>query len=105
MVVTHTLKEHSIQMTNIGSTNGMRFLRGSLGVELKLDERPVTQADKPVEAEVRSYLKRHFPEHGIFGEEHGQEAGDGRHMWFIDPVGGTRCLASCVHIRLRDSLG
>lgn len=54
----------------------------------------MTQADKAVEAEVRSYLKQHFPGHGIFGEEHGQEAGDGLHMWVIDPIDGTRSFLS-----------
>ncbi|WP_371255967.1 inositol monophosphatase family protein [Ruegeria sp. 6PALISEP08] len=94
MVDTHTLKEHAVQMANIASTTGMRFFRGSLGVEFKLDESPVTQADKAVEAEVRAYLKRHFPAHGIFGEEHGKQAGDGRHMWVIDPIDGTRSFLS-----------
>ncbi|NOD94617.1 inositol monophosphatase [Ruegeria sp. HKCCD4884] len=94
MVVAHTLKEHAIQMADIASSSAMRFFRGSLGVEFKLDESPVTQADKAVEAEVRSYLNQHFPEHGVFGEEHGQEAGDGRHMWVIDPIDGTRSFLS-----------
>ncbi|NOD76800.1 inositol monophosphatase family protein [Ruegeria sp. HKCCD4332] len=94
MVVAHTLKEHAIQMADIASSSAMRFFRGSLGVEFKLDESPVTQADKGVEAEVRSYLNQHFPEHGVFGEEHGQEAGDGRHMWVIDPIDGTRSFLS-----------
>ncbi|QFT75119.1 inositol monophosphatase family protein [Ruegeria sp. THAF33] len=94
MVTPDALTEHAMKIADITSESAMRFFRGSLGIEFKQDESPVTQADKAVEAEVRSYLKQHFPGHGIFGEEHGQEAGDGLHMWVIDPIDGTRSFLS-----------
>ncbi|NOC45471.1 inositol monophosphatase family protein [Ruegeria sp. HKCCD7559] len=94
MVTPDALTEHAKKIADIASESAMHFFRGSLGIEFKQDESPVTQADKAVEAEVRTYLKQHFPGHGIFGEEHGQEAGDGRHMWVIDPIDGTRSFLS-----------
>ncbi|WP_170345322.1 inositol monophosphatase family protein [Ruegeria atlantica] len=94
MVTPDALTEHAMKIAGIASESAMRFFRGSLGIEFKQDESPVTQADQTVEAEVRTYLKQHFPEHGIFGEEHGQESGDGRHMWVIDPIDGTRSFLS-----------
>lgn len=72
----------------------MRFFRGNLGVEFKSDESPVTQADKAVEADVRSYLTQHFPDHGIFGEEQGIEGEGRRRMWVVDPIDGTRSFLS-----------
>ncbi len=88
------LEDHAKAISDIASQAAMRYFRGTLGVEFKQDESPVTQADRGVEAEVRAYLRRHFPDHGIFGEEHGKEDGDGRHLWVIDPIDGTRSFLS-----------
>jgi histidinol phosphatase-like enzyme (inositol monophosphatase family) len=70
-----------------------RFRR-RLAVEtkVKLGETfdPVTEADRAAERVMRAILERSYPEHGIWGEEYGQIAGDGRHCWVLDPVDGTR---------------
>ncbi|WP_420584856.1 inositol monophosphatase family protein [Ruegeria sp.] len=89
-----TLEVHAKAIADIASQVAMRYFRGSLGIEFKQDESPVTQADKAVESEVRRYLRQHFPDHGVFGEEEGQDTGDGRHMWVIDPIDGTRSFLS-----------
>ena len=88
------LDRHAKAISEIASKAAMHFFRGSLGIEFKQDESPVTQADKDVEAKVRAYLNRHFPDHGVFGEEEGTDLGDGRHMWVIDPIDGTRSFLS-----------
>lgn len=88
------LEDHAKTITRIASDAAMRYFRGRLGIEFKHDESPVTQADKQVEAEVRAYLKQHFPDHGVFGEEEGRDLGDGRRMWVIDPIDGTRSFLS-----------
>lgn len=85
---------HAGQIAEIAAEAARGFFRGSLGVEFKADESPVTHADKSVEATVRSYLKQHFPDHGIFGEEHGIEGADNAQMWVIDPIDGTRSFLS-----------
>ena len=72
----------------------MRFFRGRLGIEFKADESPVTQADRGVESEVRRLIAARFPDHGLYGEEHGIEAGDARALWVIDPIDGTRSFIS-----------
>ncbi|WP_255006572.1 inositol monophosphatase family protein [Roseovarius sp. M141] len=54
----------------------------------------MTQADKGIEADIRAYLAEHFPDNGIFGEEHGIEGGDREHLWVIDPIDGTRSFLS-----------
>ena len=55
------------------------------------DYDPVTIADRNAEATIRSELRKRFPKHGFFGEEHGHEAGDGL-TWVIDPIDGTRAF-------------
>lgn len=52
---------------------------------------PVTEADRAVEAELRSELDRMFPDHSILGEEFGL-SGDGDYRWVIDPIDGTRAF-------------
>ena len=39
---------------------------------------------------IRDLIGARFPEHGIFGEEHGYEPGCSQLTWVIDPIDGTR---------------
>ncbi len=58
---------------------------------------PVTEADRAVESEIRSWLGRHHPSHRIVGEEYGRHDGDGSgsdHEWVIDPIDGTRAFVT-----------
>ncbi|WP_120500069.1 inositol monophosphatase family protein [Roseovarius sp. EL26] len=89
-----TLADHAARIADIAGDAARGYFRGRLGVEFKTDESPVTQADKGVEDKVREYIKEHFPDHGIFGEEHGIEGENSRQMWVIDPIDGTRSFLS-----------
>lgn len=53
---------------------------------------PVTEADKGAEAAIRKLINEHFPDHGIYGEEYGEEVGRSPLTWTIDPVDGTRAF-------------
>ncbi|MFD1703713.1 histidinol-phosphatase [Methylopila henanensis] len=68
------------------------FFRTSIGVENKLREGfdPVTAADKAGETAMRALIRRTFPEHGIVGEEHGDDRPDAEFVWVLDPIDGTR---------------
>lgn len=55
---------------------------------------PVTEADREAELAIRRVINRHFPEHGILGEEFGGEKLDSSHVWVIDPIDGTRAFIS-----------
>ncbi len=52
---------------------------------------PVTVADEAAEAAIRAGIGDRFPNHGIFGEELGHQAGTGL-TWVIDPIDGTRAF-------------
>ena len=55
---------------------------------------PVTVADKGGEKAIRALIERHYPQHGILGEEFGyKEPSDGL-TWIIDPIDGTRAFIS-----------
>lgn len=94
MPTTETHADHAIRIAGIAAEAARGYFRGRLGIEFKADESPVTQADKAVENEVRTYLQQHFPDHGIFGEEHGFAGSDRTEVWIIDPIDGTRSFLS-----------
>jgi histidinol phosphatase-like enzyme (inositol monophosphatase family) len=55
---------------------------------------PVTEADKGAERAIRALINHHFPDHGIIGEEYGEENADADYVWVLDPVDGTRAFIS-----------
>jgi inositol-phosphate phosphatase/L-galactose 1-phosphate phosphatase/histidinol-phosphatase len=85
---------HALAISEIAAKAAIGYFRGPLGTQFKEDDSPVTQADRGVETLVRAYLNKHFPDQGIFGEEHGIEGADKKLMWIIDPIDGTRSFLS-----------
>ncbi len=53
---------------------------------------PVTEADKGAERAIRALINQHFPNHGIIGEEYGEENAGADYVWVLDPVDGTRAF-------------
>ncbi len=88
------LIHHATEAAQIASKAAMGHFRGHLGIDFKEDESPVTQADREVEKKVRDHLLGQFPDHGVFGEEHGSDGLDRKHLWIIDPIDGTRSFLS-----------
>lgn len=89
-----TTTQAAAELAQIAERAAMGYFRGQLGTEFKADESPVTQADRGIEDVIRSYLAEHFPDHGIFGEEHGFQGADRADIWIIDPIDGTRSFLS-----------
>ena len=74
------------------------FFRTSLSIDNKssADFDPVTEADRAAEAVMRRIIKYHFPQHGIVGEEFGNEREDADYVWVLDPIDGTKSfIAAC----------
>jgi histidinol phosphatase-like enzyme (inositol monophosphatase family) len=82
------------EISALASKAALGFFRKQIGVEFKSDDSPVTHADKSVEALVRAEIARRHPDHGILGEEHGQERTDHPDLWVVDPIDGTRSFIS-----------
>src|SRR5688572_7220918 len=72
------------------------FFRTTLGVENKgiggFD--PVTAADRAAEQAMRALIRQKFPEHGIIGEEFGDDRPDAEYVWVLDPIDGTKSFIS-----------
>ncbi len=55
---------------------------------------PVTAADKGAEAAIRQLISKTFPDHGVIGEEYGEDRTDAEFVWVLDPVDGTRAFVA-----------
>ena len=72
------------------------FGHRGLAVESKSDHSPVTAADRGAEEMMRAMIKKRFPEHGIIGEEYGNERADAEFVWVLDPIDGTKAFITGV---------
>ncbi|MDF3415484.1 inositol monophosphatase [Sulfitobacter sp. M57] len=79
----------ALGITEAAAQVALGHFRNSPDIETKLDQSPVTVADKETETAIREGLARAFPREAIFGEEFGQ-TGAGGDMWIVDPIDGTR---------------
>jgi myo-inositol-1(or 4)-monophosphatase len=72
------------------------FFRTTLGIENKsiggFD--PVTAADRAAEQAMRAMIRQKFPEHGVVGEEFGDDRADAEYVWVLDPIDGTKSFIS-----------
>jgi histidinol phosphatase-like enzyme (inositol monophosphatase family) len=71
------------------------FFRSDIGHEDKGGARgfdPVTEADKQAEAAIRRMIAARYPDHGVIGEEYGEDRPDAEHVWVLDPIDGTRAF-------------
>jgi myo-inositol-1(or 4)-monophosphatase len=81
------------QLASVAGEAILPFFRTSLSVENKgrgggFD--PVTAADRAAEAAMRALIRKNFPDHGIIGEEYGDEHTDAEYVWALDPIDGTK---------------
>jgi len=53
---------------------------------------PVTEADRGAEAAIRRLVAERCPQHGVIGEEHGEDRPEAEFVWVIDPIDGTRAF-------------
>jgi myo-inositol-1(or 4)-monophosphatase len=100
-----TLKEPSVTVIDfaafiekLATASGetiLPFFRTSLGIENKKAGRefdPVTEADRAAEAAMRRLISTSFPQHGIVGEEFGEERPNAEYVWVLDPIDGTKAF-------------
>ncbi|MBX3028509.1 hypothetical protein KF840_26745 [bacterium] len=81
--------EVAIAAARAAGAVALRHFRTDLAVERKADASPVTRADREAEARAIAVLREAFPDHGVLGEEYGEQGAQGR-RWIVDPIDGTR---------------
>ena len=67
----------------------LQHFRRELDLQTKPDRTFVTVADQRIEQLIREHIKARYPDHGLVGEEYGEEAGQESARWYIDPIDGT----------------
>src|SRR5947207_5023993 len=85
------------ELASVSAETILPFFRTALSIEDKgrgggFD--PVTAADHAAETAMRALIRRTFPDHGIVGEEFGQERADAEYVWVLDPIDGTKSFIS-----------
>ena len=63
-------------------------------IEKKEDGSYVTNIDKEIELLFREKVEKTFPDHGVIGEEFGDDKKDNEYTWVIDPLDGTHNFIS-----------
>ena len=76
-------------LADIANLITKKYYRLSNGEMAKLDESPVTLADQEIELAWRTEIKKHFPSHGIIGEEYSSHQEKADDLWVLDPIDGT----------------
>jgi myo-inositol-1(or 4)-monophosphatase len=97
-----TVIDFAAFIDQLATTSGetiMPFFRTALGVENKKPGEtfdPVTEADRAAEAAMRRLITVNFPQHGIVGEEFGDERADAEYVWVLDPIDGTKSFIAGI---------
>ena len=78
------------ELATLSGNEAHRHFRTGVAVEIKGDGSPVTVADRAAETVARDWIRTHFPNDGILGEEFGLEKPDARRRWILDPIDGTK---------------
>jgi inositol-phosphate phosphatase/L-galactose 1-phosphate phosphatase/histidinol-phosphatase len=68
------------------------FYRKPFAVETKVDDTPVTIADREAERVMRDIITHDLPDHGLYGEEYGPERPESEWVWVLDPIDGTKAF-------------
>jgi histidinol-phosphatase len=63
--------------------------RATLRSTFKTDGTLVTEVDEAIERRMREMIRATYPDHGIVGEEYGEDAAGSPVRWYIDPVDAT----------------
>jgi histidinol-phosphatase len=67
----------------------LRHFRREMEIRTKPDRSFVTDADQAIERLIRERVQGRFPDHGLVGEEYGEERSAAAARWYIDPIDGT----------------
>ena len=88
------LNDLAQKLADVAAPVSMKYFKTGLSIDSKSDESPVTIADREAETAMRAVIEAAFPEHGIFGEEHGTVRAGAEYVWVLDPIDGTQAFVT-----------
>src|SRR6187402_1302521 len=88
------LDDFLVELNRAAAGAILPLFRGEHGLSNKFDVGfdPVTEADKGAERAIRALISASYPDHGVIGEEYGEDRPDAEFVWVLDPVDGTRAF-------------
>lgn len=86
----HTMIDVAVEAAKAAGELAYRYFKTQPKVTYKPDNTPVTQADIEAEKLIRKIITKHFPDHGIIGEELPAVNPAAKYQWVIDPIDGTK---------------
>ncbi len=88
------LTQFALDLSQAAAKEILPHFRQNAAVEVKAarDWDPVTEGDRAGERAIRHLIERHYPQHGIIGEEYGTKTGSSGFTWVLDPIDGTRAF-------------
>ncbi|MBN8551855.1 MAG: histidinol-phosphatase [Caulobacterales bacterium] len=97
MTLLTDLEDFSLELCGAAAEVAVPIFRAGCGHDDKGRGRvfdPVTQADRDAEAAIRRRIAARFPDHGVIGEEYGEDRPNAEWVWILDPIDGTRAFIS-----------
>lgn len=88
----HTEEKYHLLLEEIVSLSAVArayFDSDDFANEQKEDGSVVTKIDAEIEEKLRRFVKEHFPDDAIVGEEEDDVVGTSGYVWHIDPIDGT----------------
>ena len=89
------LEAFAVELSHEAARTALPFFRGEFAQENKAGPGafdPVTEADRAAEAAIRRLIAARYPDHGVIGEEYGEDRPDAEQVWVLDPIDGTRAF-------------
>ncbi len=89
-----TLTGFALELSRAAAQEILPHFRQNVPVDVKVGTHwdPVTEGDRAGERAIRHLIEKHYPTHGIIGEEYGTRDGTSGLTWILDPVDGTRAF-------------
>lgn len=90
----NALTDFALALADAAGREILPHFRQNAPVDIKAAETwdPVTEGDRAGERAIRHLIEKHYPAHGIIGEEYGVKEGTSGLTWILDPVDGTRAF-------------
>ena len=85
----------ALELAGAAGAVALPLFRGEHGVVDKAGRAagvfdPVTLADRGAEQAIRRLIAARHPDHGVIGEEFGEDRPDAPFVWVLDPIDGTQ---------------
>ncbi|NMD06500.1 MAG: inositol monophosphatase family protein [Phyllobacteriaceae bacterium] len=84
----------ALRLAEAAAAEILPHFRQNVPIDIKAAETwdPVTEGDRAGERALRQMIEKHYPSHGIIGEEYGNKDSNSGLTWILDPVDGTRAF-------------